>query len=198
MGNYNELTRLVEIREDVKKINKISRKIYLTALNAMLMARRAGGAGTGYARVTTDLRSFSERLEQGMYGLTNITSSTVLEVSNHVKKRRIQDTFREALRQAEIRKSGIARRLKGLKQVNVMTAATQRGFEDMGRLIERLVHLCRQGQNVAVLAKVEAMHIGSYTDILHGIGDDVANSVDQVEVILQSAYEIIRVKGKAA
>jgi len=73
-GSYH-LERILCIKEDVKSVNKLSRKIYMLALNAMLMSRRADGTGTGYARVTRELRNFSESLEKAMEWLTQMSNS---------------------------------------------------------------------------------------------------------------------------
>lgn len=183
MHDDNELMRISFIKKSVKQVNELSRKIYLTGLNAMLMTRRAGGAGTGFSRVTTELRAFSEQLERAMSNLVIDGEKITFDVSYNVQQRRIGDLFREALRQSEERQG------KRLFSHSIEQQESSNEFEDMARAINHLSTLCRMGQNIAVLAKVEAMHVGAFSDVLLKIGDEVSVHVDCIETTLTSAYE---------
>ena len=187
MSKSRELDRIICIKEEIKHVNKISRKIYMLALNAMFMSRRAGGAGTGYARVTRELRAFSENLEKSMNQLIVMSATMTDKVSIDVKISRRKRIFKQAITQADKRHGTIDISLKDRVQTNLKV--NNNGFSDVSRRLARLRQLARQGQNVAVLAKVEAMHINTDSEVLHTIGDEVSVYVEQVENSMLVAFQ---------
>ena len=196
MKNSNELIRIVIINEEIKHVNKLSRKIYMLGLNAMLMSRRAGGAETGYARVTRELRLFSENLENAMQQLTKMITQMTNEVSIDVKAKRHSRTFTEAIRQSGKRNGAVKLDIENRSKVNADVGYDS--FRVVAHKFSHLRQLCRQGQNIAVLAKVEAMHINSESDILHNIGEEVSVVVEQVENSMLAACYSASHEGLAA
>ncbi len=194
MHASNHLERIICIKEDVKSVNKLSRKIYMLALNAMLMSRRAGGAGTGYARVTRELRNFSESLEKSMEKLTKMSNSMARSTSTDTKRQRIVRIFNEAMQSSNKRNSNI---IYSMAVELENDHENEYEFEDVAQHLSRLQQLCRQGHNVAVLAKVEAVHINTDSSVLLNIGDEVSTYVEQVEDAMSIAYECA-LKGREA
>ncbi|MDH5516859.1 MAG: hypothetical protein OEY36_03440 [Gammaproteobacteria bacterium] len=158
----------------------------MLALNAMLTSRKAGIDAAGYARVTTELRAFSERLESSMAQLLVMSAEMTSLVSDDVKRGRITRIFNQALLDAAQRHGNHG----GLSAAaDASSQYSGNRFDSIARSIERLAKLSRQGQNVAVLAKVESMHIDKDSTVLHSIGDQVGEFVAQVEEAMAVAYK---------
>lgn len=196
MSSANDLERIICIKEDVKLVNKLSRKIYMLALNAMLLSRRAGSAATGYARVTKELRSFSEKLENSMQHLTNLSAGMADTVSASVKRKRIVSLYNQAIKLAKQRSTCSSGFFEKSSSINL--DVNNSSFNEVAQHLLRLQQLCRQGHSVAMLAKVEAMHVGSNSAILHGIGEEVSTFVEEVEAAMMVAFSCAKFERAAA
>jgi hypothetical protein len=127
-----------------------------------------------------------------MEGLIRISETLAFKTSRYVKNKRIEDIFNLAIKCLE-GKQGAAVLLRKNVQMD-----SEDIFSDMKNSIERISMLCQMGHSIAVLAKVEAMHVGMYSDALCEIGEEVSTYVNNIEESLLSAYDSATGKRLAA
>jgi len=60
------LNLAIAINENLKKVIEISNQINIVAMNAILIAKRAGQQSSGFRVVAMELRLFSQKIEEIM------------------------------------------------------------------------------------------------------------------------------------
>lgn len=84
-----ELRRIVAANEQIKAIISMAFQIRLTALNAMLLSRRAGALARGFGVLSRELRNFAAELSGLMGDLHDLTGRSVSTVTSLVKEARL-------------------------------------------------------------------------------------------------------------
>lgn len=190
----SELSRIVQINEEIKRIVRTAFDVNLMALNAIVLAAKTGDAAGGFGVLSYELRRFALDLTQEMDALARLTGETVQCVSAFVQLRRRIAIFEEA----EARGEGavgslttILRRGRAEQQHRRdELAAGERLLRSALQDTERLVEL---GTALAGLAKIEAAHGGALRANLMQVSDAFAEMVER----LRSSIELLgrRVKG---
>jgi len=76
---------MVDLNEQIKRVVALAFKVNLMALNAIILARRAGVAARGFGVLSDELRRFSRELEGAMTGLRQLTWDAVSAVTLRLK-----------------------------------------------------------------------------------------------------------------
>lgn len=183
-GMDGEFRRMVEANEALKEIVRISRQVELSALNAMVNARRAGQSAAGFGVVAGELRRFSRQLEETVSGLTEQLFAMVADVA-HIgiaqRRRRmlamaVMASTRGACLAAVV--DGSEARLQALKESML---------RDRSRLRQRLgqaLKLCVGGRAVSRASLIEAVHGNEFMHVLGQVAHEMETSIERVIEII--------------
>ena len=175
-----DLATIAIINNSIRQILMRSDKVYLIALNAMFVSRKATDGTPGFTTVTTQLRQFSGELNRQMHELKNNCSELVLQMSLLAKlQRTIRYTGKihhlsgtETMRN---RNNGLLQQLSGEVDLRIRT---------LSACLNRVLAMITIGQNLAVLAKVEASCATSIQKNLADIADKMDQTINEIEHIV--------------
>ncbi len=139
----------------IQQVAEETRRLYLISLNAMFMAKRSGDEAGAFARVTAELRRFSERMQRQMDLLRQYVFQLVAQFSEQRRYGRILRLMVAA--EALAREAGYDGPV--VQQPQDGKAAAERLATNcvlFGRTLGETRRLLVVGENLAVLAKVEA------------------------------------------
>lgn len=94
------LVRALDINERIKHIDTTAVQVNIMALNAILLAKRAGAMALGFGVLSKELREFIRKIEDAMARLRSLTQETVQAVSEDARHDRIQRSLQAAARLA--------------------------------------------------------------------------------------------------
>ena len=95
------LVRALDINERIKHVDATAVQVNIMALNAILLAKRAGPMALGFGVLSKELREFIRRIEDAMARLRALTQETVRAVSGDARQDRIQRSLHAAARLAQ-------------------------------------------------------------------------------------------------
>lgn len=190
-GDY--LRRTARINEEIKRVLRISSGINLTAINAMLVSRRAGEKSRGYAVVSGELRNFSRKLEVKMAETTALVSGMVGDVAFLLNQNRSQRQMVRAtkisVRSMDMLGIAIERKAHAISEkVNEL--------DDLGRRLEKQVRhslkFCESGISLARNAKIEAVYGGEMAVTLRQVSSEVEDRMTEMLVCLEALNKEIQ------
>lgn len=176
-GEY--LRRTVHFNEEIKHVVCISSGINLTAINAILVARRAGGRSRGYGVVSNELRNFSRKLDGLMTETAQLVSGMVRDVASLLKHERSKRQMDRAAHMTD-EAAGLLDVAMGRKGA-LVSEAKARIREKLGQLDRRTVRALKLSHGATVLArsaKIEAVY-----------GCDMAVALGQVSVEIEAQMD---------
>ena len=183
----DQLRRTARINEDIKQVVRISTGINLTAVNAMLVAKRAGERSRGYGVVSGELRNFSSKLEDNMAGTTVLVCGMVRDVAFLLNQSRSQRQMDRAVGASE-RTAGHLGDAIGRKARAV--AETRMKLQGLGNALARQVddsmRLCRTGSALARSARIEAVYGGDMAATLGQVSREVEDRMAELLETLKS------------
>lgn len=165
MAKQDQLLNLslaVSINESLKKVISISGQINIVAMNAILVAKRAGQQSAGFRVVAMELRLFSQKIEEMMAFLGNLIFQLVRRIAelrkmekrlnllamtmskNDASQLRLESSFRQR-QSAYIDKYAIA----------------QDDWERLEKEIGRSFSLCSAGAMLSHNGRIEAAYGGT-------------------------------------
>lgn len=167
-GDY--LRRTARINEEIKRVVRISTGLNLTAVNAMLVAKRAGERSRGYGVVSGELRSFSSKLEANMAETTELICGMVRDVAflldQHRSLRQMDRAVGVSERTAKLLGGAMGRKARAVAETRMKLHGLG---NTLARQVGRSMRLCRTGSALAHSAKIEAVY-----------GDEMAATLGQV------------------
>lgn len=168
-----QFRRAVTINEEIKRIVGISHEVNLAAINAMLIAKRAGHAAAGFSVVSVELRGFSQRLDGLMGEVRELVSGLVMEGAV---------LSRQCHRQALL-ESIDSPMIEAARADKVVTVAQleQQLLDRQSRLLHslgRAQKLCGMGVAISRSAKIESSY-----------GRDMASALQQVSNQVEAAIQ---------
>lgn len=190
-ASSQELHRIVRINEQIKSVVRPAFRISVMALNAIMLARRAGDAARGFGVLSDELRRFAGELSQQMNGLRGLTAASVTTVTALVKEARylaiterigaspagIQaqlDTVRERQRQT------VQQRIAALRQ-------TQTGLRRL--LTDDILPLMQLGTVLARSAHIEAAYGGRFAAELSQVSGEFSRTILEIESALTALHK---------
>jgi len=186
--NNSDINAVLELNELLKSLKQRTSQISLTAVNAMLIARKDPGTYKGFTVVTTELRTFCDRLNRQAEKLLTLIYKIVDKIS---ELKKLENTIRILeLTQAEIKNSesvatGILQISQEQKKNHLMLNEQLNHL--LGLLSLELEHTskqCIQGDNLGILAKIESK-AGVMNGVLNLVADQVIESVDNIQTTLK-------------
>jgi methyl-accepting chemotaxis protein len=187
MGQMDtDLSRIVRINEEIKRVVGVSVKINIMALNAIFLAKRAGTAALGFGVLSNELRVFSQDLRNCMESLNSLIHACVNQVSVGLQGIRKVRLLREAAAMSQ-NKSSIAgvlqtRELENeqrVQQLNRLRRQLKSALEEVFRMVEL-------GGVLAKSAKIEAAYGQGFASSLSQVSGEFDKVVDEIHSSLES------------
>ena len=187
MGQMDtDLSRIVRINEEIKRVVGVSVKINIMALNAIFLAKRAGTAALGFGVLSNELRVFSQDLRNCMESLNSLIHACVNQVSVGLQGIRKVRLLREAAAMSQ-NKSSIAgvlqtRELENeqrVQQLNHLRRQLKSALEEVFRMVEL-------GGVLAKSAKIEAAYGQGFASSLSQVSGEFDKVVDEIHSSLVS------------
>lgn len=188
LDNQGEYLRwTARINEKIKRVVLISNGINLTAVNAMLVSKRAGERSRGYGVVSGELRNFSRQLEANMGEMTTLVSGMVRDVAFLLNQCRSQRQMDRALRMSE-RTAGLLGHAMRRKANAVAEMSKKMHWlgNALARQISGAMRLCHTGSALARSAKIEAVYGGDMAATLGQVSRDVEDRMTELLESLKS------------
>jgi hypothetical protein len=165
MSKSDQLPNLdlaVSINEGLKNVIAISSQINIVAMNAILVAKRAGQQSAGFRVVAMELRLFSQKIEERMAILGALIFQLVRSIAELQKmKKRLQllniTMSKNAESKANLDKAFQQRESAYLEKYIV----TKEDWFDLEKEIERSYSLCSAGAMLSHNGRIEAAYGGA-------------------------------------
>jgi hypothetical protein len=171
------LARAVALNEEIKRVIGVAFKANLMALNAILLAKRAGASATGFRVLSTELREFIAQLQETMIRLRGQTQDMVRAVTEEVRQRRVGRSLSLAAEALVADRSphGDALDAVLLSRARVEALRLQR-FDTIDRALRGTLgdaaDLSQFGAVLARTAKIEAVYGGDFSKSLTEVALD--------------------------
>lgn len=174
----SELSLIASVNEAIKCAIAASGNVSLIAVNANLVARRAGSNAAGFCVVAHELRMFSERMVKTMQSWSELIYELVRETAHSRNQSRCMDKLRAAADcspkvQAVI--TAVCERSR-----NALDAITKRNSAlvfELQSLISRAEKQRVTGEVIARSALIESAYGGPMQPVLQQIAKDIDASI---------------------
>jgi uncharacterized protein with NAD-binding domain and iron-sulfur cluster len=158
----SELYLSVSINEGLKQVVEISHQINLVAINAILVAKRAGAQSSGFKVVAMELRVFSQKMEDSGARLSLMIFQLVHRIA---ALRKIEKNLR-SLDITMHKLAGIDTQIQAVftkkqEAYQRLKSTNQDEWEKLEKEIQRSLLLCRAGAMLSHNARIEAAYGGS-------------------------------------
>ena len=181
------LTAVANINESMKQIVKASNKLYVISLNAMFASRATSRKDSGFVEVTALLRDFSQRLEIQIMAITKEINTLVNHSALLSKQKRMCLLLTAALNNAQYENIPESVSL----QVQNINTEVEAFLTNFSRLLARCEKLMNIGENLAVLAKVEAEVSDTEERKLKPTTHDMSETIDSIGNLLKKSQIIL-------
>lgn len=152
----------VSINEGLKHVVDISHQINLVAMNAILVAKRAGTQSAGFKVVAMELRLFSQKMEDSMARLSQMIFQLVHRIAalRKLEKnlRSLELTMQKLASEDGQIKLAFVQKQEAYQRLKLATDAEWEGLE---KEIRRSLNLCSAGAMLSHNARIEAAYGGS-------------------------------------
>lgn len=171
------LVRAVALNEEIKRVIGVAFRANLMALNAILLAKRAGSAATGFRVLSTELREFIAQLQETMMRLRGQTQDMVRAVTEEVRQKQVGRSLRQTVEALVKTRSPHPDALDAvlLSRARVEALRLQR-FETIDRSLRATLgdaaDLSQFGAVLARTAKIEAVYGGEFSKSLTEVALD--------------------------
>lgn len=177
----DDLRRVVQANEVIKKVIRISSGVNLVALNAMLIAKRSGERSRGFAVVSSELRVFSRKLEGAMTGLGALIFELVRDAAAmrkqlHERHHLLNIPAREQ-QMREIMEPVLARMDERMHKTR---GQIERDWHKLRLQLNRVLQLCETGGSLARSAKIEAVYGGDMSATLKQVANQIEETVNEI------------------
>ena len=177
------LASAVAINESLKQVIEISRQINLVAINAILVAKRAGDDSAGFRVVAIELRSFSEKVEKMMFALGALIAQLVKRIAAMLKLARsvriMADTLQKSGDQNAILQANYASKQAAYASNRV---SCEKDWAQLGKELGRSLLLCKSGSMLSHNGRIEAAYGGAMLS-------DMLQVASQIETIMGRAID---------
>lgn len=175
----HHLARMVTIHEESKRVLATSSEINLVAINAMLMAKRAGSRSRGFSVVAAELRRFSADLDALMREFSGAIARFVRASAQSLREeRQHRYLLRAATGRAGVHMQGVLAR-KAVERA-ALAASLGNHADDLARRTRQAHRQARAALALARSARIEAVHGGDMAKQLRQVADHVDATVDRI------------------
>ncbi|MGZ5008635.1 MAG: hypothetical protein ACXWFI_13365 [Methylobacter sp.] len=179
----NELKAIASINEEIKSILYAAENISLTAINAMLVAKKAGINAVGFGVVAHELQIFSEKMAVAMQKLSKLICRQVIVTANKRHRARNLIFLTLAGAHGELAQTRVTSAcMRGQAEMHDMERVIAGLLRELQIMMERTARQCASGLVIARSARIESAHGGMMTPVLRQIAQDVEDAVDNIAV----------------
>lgn len=185
-GSAAAIGNVVLVNEDIKRVVRCAFGINLMALNAILVARRAGSAAAGFGIVAAEMRQLSGALEGSMGTLRRLSDELLATVTRAMRHARVEAVLLRTASQGET----VRHRLEP-----VLERSAQRRADIERRIraqcrnllndLDGAVRVSRLADSLAHMAKIEASWSADHRTGLAAVSDELAQSLRGILPLLK-------------
>lgn len=191
-----ELSLIAAVNESVKEAIAVSQSIDLIAINASLIAGRAGSRAAGFCVVATELRRYSESMAADMRRWSNLIEGVVHVTAQGRRQAHILYKLQDTAKRSEKAGAAIAAACEhGRCTLDETTVQTSDEVKALLDLIHRSEKQHLTGGMIARSALIEAAYGGTMEVVLRqiamSIGDSMVNFAQFSEHIKQQMQRAI-------
>ena len=183
----SDLEQTIIINEEIKRIVTGSAEMRLSAINAMLTARRSGKTSSGFAVVSTELRTFSRQLDGFMHALTELIARLIYSVAKILKEVRMQRILEKTMNQSD-KADELLQKTASRKnaQMQFVREGIAKDWQMLALQLLRAERLCGTGVALSRSAKIEAAHGGDMASTLGQVAVQIEKTVGSMRDILMT------------
>ncbi|MBR7800700.1 methyl-accepting chemotaxis protein [Undibacterium fentianense] len=182
----SDLSLSVSINQGLKQVVDISHQINLVAMNAILVAKRAGAQSAGFRVVAMELRVFSQKMEEIMSTLSRMIFQLVRRIA---ALRKLEKNLRSINRT-------VTKNVNGIHHIGDAFESKQQAYQDLKNAtdqewqalekeIRRSLNLCSSGAMLSHNARIEAAYGGSMLA-------DMQQVAGRIEEIMNQAIDHLK------
>jgi len=193
MQRENDLVLIVRVNEDIKAVVRLARQINILALNAILVARRAGAVAMGFGVIADELRSFSLTLTQSMQSLMMLSYESIQIVSAHQRQQRATALLEQV--SAQLAQTDFySRAAQSSRGGSNLQHSLLQSFGALEQLILDAEDVSRFGTVISRSLKIEATYGQGFTALLGQIALDFGSYIDAIPDVLVRLHHLLKVK----
>ena len=177
----SELQLIAAANEEIKSIVGVAENISLISVNAMLVARQAGGHAVGFGVVARELRMNSERMAAAMLGLSSLICRLVVAMArsrNQTRRLSGLNATGRCSQQAQASISVACQRSQA--DLSAMAKGVAALRHELLSVISRTGKQCAVGMVIARSATIEAAYGAAMQAVLRQIAVGVETSIGQL------------------
>lgn len=158
----SDLALSVSINHGLKQVINISHQINLVAMNAILVAKRAGQQSSGFKVVAMELRVFSQKMEEMMSRLGEMIFHLVKRIADLRKLQRNVHLLGAAIKKSSAAAVQLQQsfQLKN-EQYARLNETVNHEWEKLENEVRRSLNLCSSGAMLSHNARIEAAYGGT-------------------------------------
>lgn len=179
-----ELHRIVRINEQIKCVVRPAFRVSVMALNAIMLARRAGDAARGFGVLSDELRRFAGELSDKMAGLRQLTAASVSTVTALVRDARYRAIVGRIEPADAVRTQVDAVGDRQQRGVEARIAALRTMQGRLGELTGDIGPLMQLGTVLARSAHIEAAYGGRFAQELRQVSSEFSRTIDEIDAAL--------------
>jgi hypothetical protein len=180
------LNRAVSINESLKQVIEISSQINIVAMNAILIAKRAGPQSAGFRIVAMELRLFSRKIEDLMGFLGGLIFQLVHRVAELRKLEKRLSLLSDTMSKNTVSEERLAHSFQQRHTVYIdKKALAQIDWEQLEKEIFRSLALCSAGSMLSHNGRIEAAYGGSMLADMQQVASRIEDIMTQVITTLK-------------
>lgn len=177
-SGISELSLISNVNEAIKLSIEASRKIGLLAINANLIAGRAGARAVGFCVVAGELRRFSDGMANMMQGWSSLIYALVRETARSRNQARRLGKLKAAGRYSEKASEAIsASYLRSRNALNMITHENSMRVLELQGMIQRAEKQRITGEVIARSAMIESAYGGAMRSALQQVALDIDTGI---------------------
>ncbi|MEW5904809.1 MAG: hypothetical protein AB1722_10765 [Pseudomonadota bacterium] len=173
-----ELSLIASVNETVKEAISASERISLIAVNASLVAGRAGDRAAGFCVVAAELKRFSESMAADMSRWSRLIEGVVHATALGRRRAHLMYKLQHTARLSDKAKAAISAACCSSRQaVDETTLLTSQRVKELLELIDRSDKQHLRGGMIARSALIEAAYGGAMHGVLRQIAETIGDSM---------------------
>lgn len=158
----SDLALSVSINHGLKQVIDISHQINLVAMNAILVAKRAGQQSSGFKVVAMELRVFSQKMEEMMSRLGEMIFHLVKRIADLRKLQRNLSLLGSSMKKSAAAAGQLEHSFQTKReQVEQLNQLVNQEWQKLEGEVKRSLNLCSSGAMLSHNARIEAAYGGT-------------------------------------
>lgn len=185
-----ELVDMVHLNEGIKEVVVIAFQINIMALNAILLANRAGRAALGFSVISKELRVLSVELTRLMQLLKQDAYRSVALITDLLRQERRAKLMQTANALSGEHCGALKQRLGQQKQAFSRIRSDIRQYRRELRVkLDDAQKICQFGIAISRSAKIEAAYGAAYSNQLSEVSQDFDQNIQAIVPALAALHD---------